>query len=309
MRHRSLWPVLAATLGLLLGCGPQPSHPPRAGAPDLAPPLAGAPRRIVPATSAAAELLVLLVEPGRIAALPEQVDDFSTVDFSAPGLAELPRFPRYLAEPLLAVRPDLVLTFTWQSQDTTALLRRQGIPVLVLESGTSYASVRATLQQLGELLSAQDRALEIVAGLDARVAALAERARARPPLRAMVYSNDGTGGWAGGARTTADALLALNGLVNAAAEAGMVGHQAADFERVLSIDPDLFVLGAPGRGTGDSATEAVLRGAAPLKELRALRADRIALIPSALLSADGPALIDAAEALERELARLFPESR
>ncbi|MBL8861696.1 MAG: ABC transporter substrate-binding protein [Planctomycetes bacterium] len=303
--------VLAALFAwtALGACRPEPAARAPIQVGTIEPRLTSAPVRIVPATSAAAEYLQALVDPARVAAIPEQVDDFSVRDFRSEPWGAKPRFAKYAAEPLLVLDPDLVITFQWQNQDTSTVLRRAGVPVLVLRAGADYESVRATLALLGELLGAAETAAEITAALDARAAALRQRAALRPRLRALVYSNDGTGGWAAGAGTTAGALLDLTGLVNAGAEDGIVEHQQIDLERVLRIAPDLFVCGAPARGEGGSATRAVLLSAAPLLRLDAVRQERIAVVPSVLLSADSPVLLDAAEALERELLRLYPEPK
>jgi len=301
--------LAALTLFLAAACRPEPAPRTSVAVGAIDPPLTGVPRRIVPATTAAAEYLAALIDPARIAALPEQVDDFATRDFKAAPFGALPRFARYLAEPLLVLQPDLVVTLAWQNQDTTAVLRREKIPVLVLRSGEDYESVRETLALLGRVLGAEAKAAEITQDLDTRAARLRERAAKRPKLRALVYSNDGTGGWAAGARTTAGALLDLCGLENAGATDGIVEHQQIDMERVLRIAPDVFVCGAPVRAEAGSATRAVLLAAAPLKHLPAVRDERIALLPSVLLSADSPALLDAAEALELEILRLYPETK
>jgi len=303
--------VLVAVTATFLaaGCERDPALPRSVVVGEIEPPLRGPPQRIVPATTAAAEYLADLVDPTRIVALPEQVADFATHDFASPPFGALPRFPKYVAEPLLALQPDLVITQVWQNQDTTAVLRREEIPVLVLRSGEDYESVRETLALLGRVLGAEHKAAEITRGLDTRAAALRQRAGSRPHRRALVYSNDGTGGWAAGSRTTAGALLELCGLVNAGAEDGIVEHQQVDMERVLRIAPDVFVCGAPVAAEGGSATRAVLLGSGPLGNLQAVRDGKIAVIPSVLLSADSPALLDAAEALEREILRLFPDSK
>lgn len=263
----------------------------------------------MPATTAAAEYLAALVEPQRIAALPAQVDDYAVRDFHVAPFGSMPRFANYLAEPLLALDPDLVLTLDWQSQDATAILRRSKIPVLVMRSSEDYGSVRDTLALLGRLLGAEQRAAEITADLDVRVAALRERAARRPKRRALVYTNEGTGGWVAGAHTTAGALLELTGLVNAGAADGIAEHKQVDMERLLRIAPDLFVCGAPTAADKGSATRTVLLASGPLSQLAAVRDDRIAVIGNALLSADSPMLIDAAEALEREIVRLFPDPK
>lgn len=266
--------------------------------------LASQPVRIVPTTTAAAEFLVEIVGPERIAALPEQVDDYSSVDFKAHGRGEIPRFARYVAEPLIVFKPDLVVTHAWQSADTTQVLRSQKIPVLVLSSATSYADIQDTLRLLGRVCGAEARSEEVIASLDQRIARVQAGAETRAGIRALAYSNDGSGGWTAGSDTTLDTLCGLVGVRNAAAEAGIDGHKNLDFERLITIDPDVIVVAAPARGEGGSASKSVLESAPALAGLTALKNGRIAVLSSALLSSDSPSLVDAAEALAAELDRI-----
>ncbi|MFN0242142.1 MAG: ABC transporter substrate-binding protein [Planctomycetota bacterium] len=260
--------------------------------------------RLLPTTAAAAEFLALLVPAERIVALPEQVDDFSSMDFRRDGFEKLPRFARYVAEPLIALRPDLVITHAWQAAETTHVLRQSGLDVLVLDSASSYDDVRATIAKLGERLGVVERARQVSSELDERIARVRVGAAARASWRALVYSNDGSGGWTAGANTTVHALLTMVGVRNAAAEAGLEGHVALDFERVVALAPDVFVVSRPGRGDGDIATIGVLESAGALANLPAIRERRVAVISSALLTADSPTLVDAAELLAREIDRL-----
>ncbi len=266
--------------------------------------LAARPVRILPTTTAAAEFLVPLVGAARLAALPEQVDDYSSVDFKRDGLGELPRFARYVAEPLIVFHPDLVVTHAWQSMDTTHVLRSQKIPVLVLASATSYADIQDTLRLLGRVCGVESQAGTVIAGLDQRIARLADGASTRAGLRVLAYSNDGSGGWTAGSNTTANTLCALVGVQNAAAEAGIDGHRSLDFEQLITIDPDVIVVATPVRGEGGSATKNVLSSTPALARLSAVKLGRIAVLSGALMSSDSPSLVDAAEALAAELDRI-----
>lgn len=276
------------------------------------PPLAGPPQRIVPANVAAAEYLCALVDLERIAGLPEQVGDFSSFDPDAVDAAraerwnELPRFARYEAERLIALEPDLVVTFEWQAATTTELLRSKQVPVLVLPSGKSYADVRATLEQLGRLLGAEDRAARELAALDERAARLAAGAERRAGLRVLVYSNTGTGGWAPGSGTTSHAMVELAGMRNLAAEAGIEGHGRVDFERFLVLDPDVIVVNELVVGRGSASKDAVTAAPA-LAGLKAVREDRILVMPAALMSADSPELVTAAERLAEGVDRMLED--
>jgi iron complex transport system substrate-binding protein len=266
--------------------------------------LATPPARILPTTTAAAEFLVPLVGTERLAALPEQVDAYSNVDFRSGALGALPRFARYVAEPLVVFQPDLVVTHAWQSADTTHVLRSQKIPVLVLRSATSYADIQSTLRLLGEICGVKPRAEAVIAELDQRIARLRERAGARERIRVLAYSNDGSGGWTAGKNTTVNTLCALVGVRNAAAEAGIDGHKSLDFEQLITIDPDVIVVSAPMRDEGGSATKIVLETTSALTRLSAVKRGWIAVISGALMSSDSPSLVDAAEALAAELDRI-----
>jgi ABC-type Fe3+-hydroxamate transport system substrate-binding protein len=269
-----------------------------------------APQRVVPTNTAAAEFLATLLGargPGIVVAMPEQVDAYACFDFHAGAWASVARFPRYAAESLIVQKPDLVITSSWQSAETTSVLRSQGIDVLVLESaeGRGYDGVRASLEILGKRLGLEAEAQRAIAGLDARVAKLRDTAGPRSNLRAIVYSNDGTGGWTAGAGTTADAFIRLAGLRSAAAEGGWKGHASLDFEKLIGLDPDVVVAGAPARDEGGSPTKSVLEGAPQLARVAAVRNRRIVVLPTALLTTDSPFLVDAAERLAAEVDALL----
>lgn len=293
-------PWIAVCLSLIaVSCGRGSEPSAAASAPSKAA------QRIVCANSAAAEFVCRLVGPERLAGLPEQLDDYSVFDARHGGYEKVPRISRYVAEPVLALEPDLVVTHDWQSADTTNVLRSSGIDVLVLQSARGYPDIRETLFQLGKRFDAEPRAAQIVAELDGRVEKLRAGARGRSGVDALVYANDGTGGTTAGKNTTADAMIRLAGLVNAASQDGIVEHVPLDFERLISIDPDFLVVGAPARGEGGSATKSVVESSAALAGLKARKPGHIIVLPAALMSADSPPLVDAAEMLAREVDRVL----
>jgi len=110
------------------------------------------------------------------------------------------------------------------------------------------------LHVLATALGADERGRAVEAALAPRLTAL--RARNLPPLSAVSYTNLGTGGWVAGSGTTADILFALVGLENAAARAHLVGHREIDLEGLLSLAPDVIVVGAPDEKEGIVSTRA-----------------------------------------------------
>ncbi len=255
------------------------------------------PMRIIPASAGLVDLLTALVPAGRIAALPRQALSFSGLrDPASPYLAR-PQFEVYSAEPLLAMRPDLVIADSWQSADTGARLREAGVPVIEVGRVERLSQVRQALRLLARATSTQAAGEALIADLDARLAVLAKSAPRRAGLRALAYTNGGTGGWAAGAGTTADEWITLAGLTNAVAEAGRLSHVRFSFEELLLLDPDLIIVSAPEDTGKAGVTADLLRSEPALAGLAAVRDDRIVLMPAWLYDTISQHIVTAAEVL------------
>lgn len=295
----------AALAAALLASACEPAPRPPATAPAAA-------QRIVPASATALDFAAALVGLERIAGVPEQALEYSLVwEREAAAVARLPRFDAYLAEPVLAVRPDVVVADPWQAPDTTARLREAGVAVITLSPVATYADARANLERLGAALAREDVARARIAELDARVAALESAQGPRRSLRALAYANFGAAGSTAGAGTTIGEVFRLAGLRNAAAEAGRRGHGALSFEELIALDPDLIVtsrplsMGEKGAGDRGGASERVLLHEPSLAGLAAVRARRVIALPARLYATGSHELVAAAEALAAEVDRLF----
>jgi iron complex transport system substrate-binding protein len=261
--------------------------------------LATEPRRIVPANAATVDVVCALVDPQRVAGLPRPALPVTGLAADDPA-RERPLFSAYEAEPLLALSPDLVLSHTWQGDDTTARLREAGVTVVVLPDADTWPQVREQITRVGRLLGAEERAAALLAACDARVAALAARAAPLAGVRALCYSNGGAGGWVAGTGTSNAELLRLAGLADAAADADLRGHRPLTFEELLVIDPDLLVVGGTGEGQEGSATAALLRSEPSLASLSAVAHERIVVLPSRVYTTISQHLVDGAEMLQAE---------
>jgi iron complex transport system substrate-binding protein len=267
------------------------------------------PTRILPVNAAWIDYVSVLVAPERVVALPSEAFGFSRLSSAPAGWDELPSLAVFEAERVLALAPDLVLAHAWQAPETITTLRRAGIPVLVVPVPESWDEILATLALLGTVVGERERAQELGADLEARHAELARRAAPFAGIRALSYTNLGTGGWTCGARTTADVLLTLAGLRNAAAEAGLVGDVPADQERLLTLSPELFLVGRPDRSESSAPSATFLLENPVLASLPAVRARRIVALPPALFTSASPELLTGAERLIDELERLQATAR
>lgn len=273
------------------------------------------PIRIVPASATAVDYAVALAGLERIVGVPQQAVEYSVLHEGRPEPGPIVRFEAYLAEPILALRPDWVLIDPWQAPETTARLREVGVRVATLPSVRSVEESIQALEWLGGELDEVERAAKLISGLRARVEKLRAASRTRPRRRAIAYSNFGGAGSTAGTGTTVDSLFEVVGLDNAMLARGLEGHGGITFEDLLALDPDLIVVSEPLRmGEGASgdrggASERLLRSEASLSGLRALREDQLVALPAWLFATGSHELVSAAEELARRIDALDARTR
>jgi iron complex transport system substrate-binding protein len=250
--------------------------------------------RILPADAAMTDFLVDLVEPDRVAALPEIAFQYSALAVDPGPWAERPRFAAYSGEEVLALAPDLVLAHDLADPATSEVLVRSGVPLMAPPIPTDLEAVLAELEAVGRAVWEPERAAELAADALARAAALLEEGE-RTGLRVLAYSNYGTGVWSAGSGTTWDEMIRLAGMVNAAAD--LEGNVELENEQIIAMQPDVFLCGAL-RSTPDSSTSAeLLRSDPALAHLEAVREGRIVILPTNLYGTCSHRLVEAAERL------------
>lgn len=260
------------------------------------------PHRLLPSNAATTDFLAALCRPEEVVALPFLADVYSTFEEEAERWLALPTFREMSAAELLGFSPDLVVTQSWQTAGAIRHLRDAGVPVLVLPLESGLGEVRESIVTLGIVLDREERATALLEDLDRRVEALAATSAKRAHLRLLGYSNYGSGGWAAGAKTTVGVMIETAGMQNAAREIGLENWQEIDYERLLTLDPDLLIVelepdGSPG------PTEQLLRGEVSLAGLSALENDGLVRLERRLNTTSSHHLVTAAE----EVARIVDE--
>lgn len=258
--------------------------------------VASKPMRILPGTAAALDLLVDLVGPERIVAVPFTAPEYANAPLAEADWERLTTFRRFEGEDLLPLRPDLVVTHAYQRAEAVRVLRQAGVAVVRLPDVERYEDLLAQLETLGALVGEEERAAERVRELERRRAALAADT-SLVGVRALTYLDLGTGGWTSGTGTTGDLLIRLAGLHNAATDAGLAGNVEIDHERLVMLDPDLLIVRSTVEDDDSVPTAELLRANTTLAGLRAVREDRILVLPARLFAAESHYVLDGAELL------------
>ncbi len=195
------------------------------------------PQRIVSAFLCTDEYVFRLVPRNRIAALSYLAADthpvVSTIAQQARGIFGV----RASAEEVLALHPDLVVTYAGTNVRQTQLLRAAGVQVLEIPWAQSLADVRRITLMLGRQLHAESQAEAMLHEMDAQLGA-AQFGAAHPPVRTLIYEPNG---YATGGGVT-DEILSAAGLQNIGTGPRLTRAGTLPVESVLTMTPKLLVL-------------------------------------------------------------------
>lgn len=258
------------------------------------------PERIVSLNVCVDQLLLLLVDHRRIAALTQfAVDpDWSNMAREAAG------FPHThgRAEEVMPLAPDLVIGGEYSAPETIALLRRLGQRVEVMRLANSLDGVRAGMRWMGALVGEADKAEAMVTALDRRLAAV-RAGIGDGPRPILAFYN--TSGFTADPGTLADDVIRAVGFENLAARLDLPPGGRLSLETLLLQRVDALIVVDTA---GTSASRAVDTVAHPV--IARLAQDKpYAAIPGRLWTCETPFVAEAAErlaVLRREAERRRP---
>ena len=248
------------------------------------------PQRIVSLNVCVDQLLLLMVDHRRIAALTVFATDrdWSNMPKEARGF----RTTHGRAEEVLPLKPDLVIGGEYSAPDTIALLRRVGQRVEVMRLANSIEDVRNGMRWLGNIVGEPDEAEALVAALDRRLSAVA---RAVPPGPRPVLAFYNTSGYTAEPGTLADDVIRLAGFDNLAGRFGLRIGGRLNLEMIATARIDALIAIDTAETSASRAVETVQHPA-----LARLAANRpFAAIPGRLWTCETPFVAEAAERLAR----------
>ncbi|MCB1519866.1 MAG: ABC transporter substrate-binding protein [Hyphomicrobiaceae bacterium] len=196
---------------------------------------ASSPQRIVSLNLCTDQLLLDLVERPRIAALSRLAAD--PVLSAVAGRVEGIKLVRGRAEEVLSLSPDLVVTTAYSTPEVVALLRRVGVPVVVVPLAQDFAGIRTAIRGLSESIGEARRGDAMIRDFDARLAAAAPRTDERPT--ALAYQVNSLTSGPGG---LIDAALSAAGFRNVAGDRTLGPGGRLPLETLVARPPDLVVL-------------------------------------------------------------------
>ena len=264
--------------------------------------LAAPPSRIVSLTLPTEEMLTDLVDLSRLQAMTYLSMD-AAVSNVAGRVAPVPHKLDLNVEEILSLSPDLVLVADWNDAGAVAQLRAAGVPVYLIKSAVTVASIEQKIARLALLTGEQDRGRAMIQRMESRLAAVARAVADIPADRRLSVIDYATWGSAQGRGSSWDEMLRCAGLVDAAGSlaADEWGQVPLSREKLLEMDPQVLVL--PGwvyNNPGGAAAfyQRITRDPS-LRGLQAVKAGRVYMMPERLKSATSQYFADAVEWLAR----------
>ena len=221
--------------------------------------LDAAPQRILALSLGHDEMLLALVPRDRFAGVGPFAANptYSNVADQVAGMATV----HSGVENVLAMQPDLVVVSKYTKADMVALIKEAGVPVMRSALENSAAGNIPNILLLGYLLGVEERALELVAEIEGRLAVVTERVPdpgdpARPVVLAIARFAESTS--AAGDGSTEGGIIEAAGGVNAAARDGIVSHQSVSVESIAAMNPDVILITQPADSGGTELRDDLL---------------------------------------------------
>jgi iron complex transport system substrate-binding protein len=317
--HRRVPLLLALCLAMVACAGPAPAATPSppAPTPTVEPtPVAAYPLTL---TDDAGREVTLESEPERIVSLaPSNTEIVCAVDACdrlvgvtdfddhPPEVVDVPKVVIYASvdvELVVEAEPDLVLAAGNEITPSSVIqqIEQLGLPVLVLYPET-LEEVYDNIRLVGRALGREDRADEVVDGMEERAAAVVAAVEGveRPLTLYEVYHGEGVTYTAGEGSFLAS-LLELAGAEPLTGDAqGLIAA-----EELVMADPELILLGTasydPALADPDSALATVAERPG-WGDLRAVRDGRVQpYVDDIVTTRSGPRIVEGLEALARAI--------
>ena len=254
------------------------------------------PQRIVCLTEETVETLYLLGEEQRIVGV-------SGYAVRPPRVRrEKPRVSAFISADvpkILALEPDLVLTFSDLQADIAAELIRRGVAVHAFNQ-RDLAGIFAMILTLGALVDAAGKAEELARALTQRLAQARERA-ARLSRRPRIYFEEWDAPMISGIGWVSELVEAAGGIDVFKELSGQKSakDRIVSPEAVIAAEPDIVI----GSWCGKKFVPAKFAARPNFDAIPAVRSGHLREIKSALILQPGPAaLTDGLDALERIVA-------
>lgn len=232
----------------------------------------GCPKRIVSVNLSSDEILLDLVEPGRIAGLTYLSANPKLSNISE-RISGINATVRANLEMIVALEPDVVVLAKFSHPDFALQLRDAGIRLVLLKHFESIDGIKKNIAAIGEAVCEVEKAASLIKGMETELEAISRTLPERASRPRVLYFSPA--GFTAGGSIVGD-IIEYAGGINAVAEVGIIGNQKISLEFIIELDPDVLVLNSYSPERPDSSKSLIEDSV--LKDSTAAKSGRVYLI-------------------------------
>jgi len=200
------------------------------------------PQRIVTLSMSTDEIMLGLVETGKMAAINKLLDDPVSSNIAVLAAKIPAKIGNPSIEEIVALSPDLIVVPDWGNIENAAALRELGFKVAVCKGPKNIDEIKETIVLLAAAAGEPQRGKLLVEKMDRKLEEIRKKVEQIMPaerknivLLSLMRSYGGRG-------CTFDDACRLAGVTNAVSAAGIQNGQAMTKEQLVSMNPDILFL-------------------------------------------------------------------
>ena len=214
-----------------------------------------------------------------------------------PAAAALPRIGSYLhldIERIVALQPDLCLAVRdGNPEHLVKRIEKLGIPVFAFDS-QDLPEIIDSVNLMGNLLNASDRAVEIIREMQLKINAVEKRIQRVKNRPGVFFQIDANPIVSAGQNTFIDRLITMAGGRNLAA--GDTTYPRYSWEDILVMQPDVVIIASMA---GGYTKESLMAAWTRWPQISAVKTGRVHVVDANLFDRPVPRLADGLVALSR----------
>ncbi len=201
---------------------------------------AAPPQRIMTLAMSSDAIVMGLGELKKLIAVNELADDpvSSNIVRQARQIERKVKNPSQ--EEVLAMQPDLVITYAWSNPEVVENIRTFGINVLVLKTPVTIDDIKKNVRTIAAALGLPQQGEALVGAMEERLRQVRAKTQRRQTRREVVLLS--LMNTYGGAGCIYDEMCREAGVINGIAAAGLRSGQALTKEMLILIDPDVLIM-------------------------------------------------------------------
>lgn len=200
------------------------------------------PQKIYATTISLEELLLDLVPPERFAAISVEATDarYSLVKDKAERVAK--KVPIKLnVEGIVALHPDLVIAQENLNKAQIDAMKDAGLKVFVVQVPTNAEMIRKRIINVGKALGEEERGKALAKEMDAKLERVKQVTDTLPYEKRKIVMAYSLMGVFGSKEGLFNDICEHAGVRNGAGMAGLVRGEHLSKERIVAVDPDMFI--------------------------------------------------------------------